>query len=123
MKEELIGKLMEKSLKYLETAEAFTVKEVPLFVKELLEYKFVEHVFSGVTPFMVCFLLMTTSIVLFVKAYKHDGESFLTFLSGIFVALALMSSVVTTIKLGHHSMMAYKAKYAPRVYLMDYVRK
>jgi len=122
MKEEILNKLLEKSLKYLDTAEAFTAKEVPLFIKELLGFKFVEHVFDAITAPILPIIVMIILISIFKKRWEKDPETFTTFMSG---AGSLISTGFLCVALLHASInlkMAYKAKYAPRVYLMDYAR-
>lgn len=116
MKEELFKKAMD----YLQSAEAFVAKEVPAFVSELLEFKIVEHLVSGLIPFIVALILIITGIVLIKTIGKEEDGVFIgglilsTFGGFVFILAIAIES--------HEFIDAYKAYKAPRVYLMDYVR-
>lgn len=126
MKEELINKFLEKALQYLQTAEAFTAKEVPEYIRELLSFKMMEHIVDGLstslfhTAFfgtMFSFLLVGLAYdIIFDEKYNHK-----ILLVPIFVYTLIFSTSIVANQ--DDFMQAYKAYSAPRVYLIDYFRK
>jgi hypothetical protein len=133
MKQENLDKLTEKALQYLNSVEAFTSKEEPEYIKELLAFKYVEHLINYSIPILTgLFIFLTLGYTAFAiyrfitkrlqtekRTYWEDSESvtlalfcFFTFVSFLFFTCQLADF--------NHLVSAYKARNAPRVYLIDY---
>ena len=135
MKEEVVNKLAEKGLQYLNSAEAFIGKEVPQFLTELLEFKAVEHLIMYFDDLILISIVLLVSIFGAVWANKYSRKK----VDGEFVVedyelrdILKVAPVVFSIFLGvlfcfsiggtNHLVQAYKAYKAPRVYLVDYFK-
>ena len=131
MKEEAINKLTEKALQYLDSAEAFVGKEVPIYIQELLEFKFMEHLLEGVIDTAAFTVFIGTVVAIAFVGFtgvfveEHIGKkaedcykylifsAFLGYVSAAIIGVFCNSGDFIS---------AYKAKNAPRVYLVDYFR-
>lgn len=129
MKEEIKNELLKRSLSYLDKAEAFANKEVPAFIKELMEFKFIEHLATGaVDSVMFTMFVGTFAILLAVVGLcciQSDNRKEVTIVQNIFLSAGVIYPLVFLLGLAGNNadfIKAYKAKAAPRVYLMDYVR-
>ena len=133
MKEENLNKLTEKALQYLNSVEAFTSKEVPEYIKELLAFKYVEHLISYFIPVaagififltlgctaLATYRLITRRLEVEKRKYWEDGESITLTLICIFTFISFIFTVCVAADF-NHLVSAHKAKNAPRVYLVDY---
>ena len=128
MKQELITKFTDKLLQYAESAEMFASKNVPLYVEELLRYKFMEHVFTFMLPviLLVVLTVVALGIIRLTKTYPLRNEYKNVNDAYIFpiIVIPIMYFVLlgTTVGDTRHLMQAYKIKAAPRVYIIDYLR-
>ena len=121
MKQETIDKLTEKALSYLNSVEAFTAKEVPEYLRELLEFKFFEHLMGAgllIIGFFILLIIIYKCIIEIKKIkYIEDRLPVLVLLS-----IPLILSLIVIERTKSDILQAYKAKKAPRVYLVDYLR-
>lgn len=131
MKKELVDKFMEKGLKYLDSAEAFTSKEIPQYIQELMEFKVIEHITDGVFDSIVFTLSAGLVLSLVVGALVGGAvHDFMEASEKTAYKAAVVSFLITMLFMPlmgaafNHSdfIKAYKAKTAPRVYLVDYIR-
>jgi len=131
MKQELVDKFMAKALKYLESAEAFTTKEVPQYVQELMQFKFVEHMIEGVTDILIVTMifgialsaLLGVGVAAFIDDhYSEDLKIQIKCGVAVFFVAITVFIIATTVGNSSDFIQAYKAKNAPRVYLIDYIR-
>jgi hypothetical protein len=128
---EIVQALLEKALKYVENVEQFANGQVPLFVQELMEFKVVEHLVDGVSSIfaggailgtIMCGITFLISSELFRGYIRQSHKDKLK----VYCATALFTYLIAfTTSTGistQHFIKAYKAKYAPRVYLVEYFR-
>lgn len=121
-------KLAERALKYLDSVEAFTAKEVPVYIKELLEFKIFEHLLNYFDDFLLTIPLAILGFVIYKKVTKWldslDKESYRYSQSiGLnYLALSLVIPFLLSVMANHELINAYKAYKAPRVYLIDYFK-
>jgi hypothetical protein len=116
--------LQTKVIQWIESSAValkdFTTKEVPPFIHEYLQWKFIEACYNSI-------LLLIVSIPLIIIAYKcgkkfKQGlsgtiEEFLAYvIGGIFVACIAITSCVN---MGIHVKEAIMIKLAPKVYLIE----
>lgn len=128
--EKAVQKLLEKTLNYIEKVEDFSVEQVPIFVEELLHIKFVEHLVKYFDDFLISLPIFFIGIGLLWFAFirKHrDGktvaeldkeEGVMAFLFFVGLSVPLLMSILLT----DHLISAYKIKYTPRVYLVEYLK-
>jgi len=132
MKEEILNKLIQKSLSYVNSAEAFLGKEVPIYVQELLHFKTIEHLVEYFNDFFITIpiavLFLAFIYFLFIKKDKDGKRDFekegLTEVMVIstFVGIILLTPLTISVFKTEHLMNAYKAYKAPRVYLVEYFK-
>jgi len=109
--------ILDKVLQYAQNAEEFVVREAPQYVKEFLEYEAFYHqqwVTWGSIPFIL-FLAITVALSCLKK--KDPEESFSACLGAIFFLFVAIMTVP------HSWMKLNKIKLAPRVYIIDSLRK
>ncbi len=120
-KEEIINELLNKSLNYLENTENFIAKEAPVYVNELLHFKFMQHMVEGVTDTITGTLLigsfMSAMCALMSLEFRSKYALPLAIAGGLFVGFLGGTSISS-----NDFMEAYKAKTAPRVYLIDHIK-
>jgi len=111
-------KLVERLLHYLDSAEAFAGKEIPAYVTEYLSYEAWYHqqwVLWGWIPFLLSFALF---LVLQFATTKADDElRWGCFMLSIFWLFLCMATVP------HSYFKLHKLKIAPRVYMVEELRK
>jgi len=113
-KEDLLEKSLEKILEYLEKAEAFTIENAPLYVKELLEYDSWYHL-TLIFIIILAFTIFLAIFMMLIKKEKHDAVDFVG-------ALLILFSIVS-LPFAAHSFFKYnKIQKAPRVYLLEELR-
>ena len=109
---------LNKALQYLESAEAFASKEIPIYVEELLKYEVFYHemwLYWGFIPFL--FLLFLTGIFSCTKSTNNDETLFAPLIgTTIFFMLAIAT-------VPHSYMQLKKIEMAPRVYLLQNLRR
>lgn len=130
-------KVMEKVLQYLESAEVFTRKEIPIYVSELITYKLYEQVLCvmlGLMTTLIIFLVVNWTIKVFFKTpyrdrYNSDyksrwdsGDDSGQVIPVIIFSLSFIFGTIIVINLVGNSIELIKIKTAPRVYLIDYIR-
>ena len=128
MKEELLAEFTGKLLEYANSVEIFAAENVPLYVEELLRYRFYEHLAKFAFPLSLFILVL--ALALMVKksgdkrgwADKYDSlkDSYLTAIE-IIAVLFIVTAVVMLVNT-RHIVQAVKIKAAPRVYVIDYLR-
>lgn len=132
----IADKFAEKALAYLNSAEAFVSNEVPVYIEELLSFKVFEHLveyFDGILVWSVIFVIsLIIARIIWKKSeekdddgeyivdYKsdRDGMKIVPLIASVFLLVPLLIGICSTRDL----VKAYKAAYAPRVYLIDYLR-
>ena len=125
MKQEIINKFMEKILQYANNTELFLSKEVPIYIKEILEFNFYSEVFYLcylVSILLVGALIFYLGLRVFIKSKEGIEEivstciivigGLISFCSIMALALGGFDSVEKIIKI----------KTAPRVFIIDYVK-
>jgi hypothetical protein len=132
---DISGRLLEKAIQYLESAEAFVQGEVPLYLTELLRFKVVEHLVEYFDDMLCIGVIYTIAAILssllrkeYTKktekgVYKYDQEEREVSLS-VQIIVHTMGIFLLTLSIckTNHLVQAYKAAYSPRVYLIDYVK-
>lgn len=109
--------IVERLLKYADSAEAFASKEIPAYVKEFMEYEAWYHqqwIYWGFVPFVVFLILALCS-----PALCKDDESPSLAAFGcacLFLAVAFLTVPHSYLKLK-------KIEKAPRVYLIETLRR
>lgn len=108
--------VLEKVLQYAQAAENFVVENAPQYVKEFLEYEAWYHqqwIYFGFIPF-----LLLLGLGMFIACLKKNEEEFLGIMGGaaIFFTLAIFTVPHSWVKLN-------KIRIAPRVYIIDSLRK
>ncbi|MAD98961.1 MAG: hypothetical protein Unbinned200contig1002_29 [Prokaryotic dsDNA virus sp.] len=125
MQDKIINELLEKSLGYLNNAEAFVSKELPIYVTELLNFKFWEHLTTGFTDFLFMFVVLATLLTLLGVAIYYDinhKENVIRVMC-LYTFCSLLVATALSIGVASNDIReAYKVKYAPRVYLVDYIK-
>lgn len=125
-KTEVVDQLMQKTLQYLESLESFTTKEVPIYVQELLDFKFFEALSGALIIPLIALPVIVICIILMVLANKEklgddsDDIGGGAYFVGV-VAVAVLV-IVGSIQGYKNSVKMYKIKNAPRVYMIDYIR-
>lgn len=110
-------KLIDRLWSYLDSAEAFLGKEIPIYVTEYLQYEAWYHqqwLMWGFTPFLVF-----TAIAFVLAGLVKDAED--SALSCIVGAAVFLFFAILTVP--HSWVKLNKIKMAPRVYLMEELRK
>lgn len=111
---------VEKLLQYATDIEAFAKKEVPLYIQELLNYKFWSEMFDIIfwgAP------LLILSIIFFIwgaKQAKESGVSSDAWTGNI--TLGVIFFIVAVIVVYFNAGEIVKIKLAPRVYVLEYLR-
>ena len=126
--EEILNKFAQKALSYLESAEAFTAKELPLYVKELLEFKFYESAISLGGSVFIAGIMLLAALVLGVickrearKNLNTRSEEVMAF-AGAFAFCFLLFAFIPLVTAKDEVVELIKIKTAPRVYLIDYIK-
>lgn len=120
-KEEIINKLLQKSLTYLENTEQFMKGEIPKYVEELMSFKVIEHLVEGFSPSLGFTLFFWLIAMLFVLPIHGEFKKiWLCVLYSVFVFILIFT---TSLMVNSEDFVqAYKAYSAPRVYLIDYIK-
>lgn len=131
MNQELVNELLQKALQYFNSAEAFATKEIPLYVQELLQFKFVEHLLDSIgfsLALGLFFTLFFSCMIVLLRYGNSQGnidneysEDAFKFGRKVFISTFIIS-ILLVFTFNDNTIQAYKAKYAPRVYLMDYLK-
>ena len=129
VKDDISKKFLEKAYHYLESAEAFAAKEVPAFINELLNFKFVEVAIDFIFLTVLALFLLAISIYIFRCVYKELdkkdsgwGDDRVVFSTFGAAACLIVSVSIFGMGIKDNIVEMYKIKYAPRVYLLDYVK-
>ncbi len=115
--EEVLNKLMEKSLEYLQSVEGFVIEHAPDYVKQLLEFEFYN------SSLIVLFFLFAVILLvgLFFIGYRlYINES--NYAGGFVIIIpvsALLISVFFTLEVIPSIQTMLKIKTAPKVFLVD----
>jgi len=109
--------ILEKVLQYAQAAEDFVVSEAPKYVREFLEYEAWYHQ-QWVTWGFIPFLIFLTITIFIVCCKKNGEDEFSASIAGalFFLFIALMTVPHSWVKLN-------KIRLAPRVYIIDSLRK
>jgi len=125
---QVADKFLNKAMEYLESAEAFASKEVPAYIEELLSFKFFEHLVNALTSISIDVVVVGTlmgvcvfTIVHIVKEeFNYDVSFKKTLLA--FPIVYVLAGIGSIASQSNELINAYKAKNAPRVYLVDYFK-
>lgn len=122
---DITNEFLNKTLEYLNSAEAFLQKNVPAYVEELLVFDFYEAVFYSALPLV---LLVITGILFYftMKIFINKDNKFsressefsgaCSVIIGMALAVLLIFSAITV---PENIIKAVKIKVAPRVYLVE----
>jgi hypothetical protein len=116
MSKDFSDEFLNRALKYLDSAEAFVKSEVPDFIRQYLEYEAFYHqqwVTWGFVPFIIFMALMI--LIIFAK---KDAEEFM---GAAFGALLFLFLGIMTVP--HSYLKLKKIQMAPKVYLIEALRK
>ena len=128
MKETITNEFLSAMLKFANSAGDFLKAEVPKYIEELLDYKAFEiglSMFTFIFVMTVCVVLMVISYKIFIKSEEKNDEegSFFSLkvgtISSIVFAVLLLIGIC---KIPQDISSIYKIKYAPRVFIIDYIR-
>ena len=115
-KEELIDKFFEKLLQYADGAEKFAVENAPLYIEELLTFGAIEASFwLWISVFFS--VLFISTIIIACLAIEDEYAQALT------IALCAISFFLSSIALSCNFIDLQKIKHAPRVYVIEQLRK
>ena len=115
-KEELIDKFFEKLLQYADGAEKFAVENAPLYIDELLTFGAIEASFwLWISLFFS--VLFISNIVFAWFAIKDECAQALV------IALCAISFILSFVNLSCKFIDLQKIKHAPRVYIVEQLRK
>lgn len=138
MKQELIDELTKKALTYLNSAEAFASKEVPIYVNELLTFEIISNWVHLI--FLLLGLLLCACVPYFVvKLCKqmvvecnenatrvtHEKKC-LSDYSEVYVpvyGISALIAIVLVCVIYADTINLIKANYTPRVFLMEKLRR
>lgn len=123
---EAVGnKLMEKLLEYAQNIEAFTKSEVPLYIKELLDFKFMEHLTNYFAPLLfsvgALVILIIVEYLFRSKMKDFDIYDYIVVPYVLATSFALLFSAISLLQY-ENLLQAYKIKIAPRVYVIEYLK-
>lgn len=123
MKDKLINDFTEKAMQYLNTAEAFTKKEVPVYIDELLNFKFMEHILDGIGAmgFTVVIMSVAFGVIALPLAAECVFDKKKNILIYIFIYF-FITSAMSVVVMKNNAIEAYKVKTAPRVYMIEYFK-
>ena len=124
MKEESKTKLQETAtelLDFVNTSKDFVLEQTPLYVQEVVEFHFLENAISAGLNLVIAIVTLLVITFASYKIYKKDTsnwdvEWFVVALIAILSAMILIVSGEYTTK---YSKECYKAKYAPRVLIIE----
>jgi hypothetical protein len=123
MKEETLNDVTRKLLEYAESAETFAQAEIPKYIEELLNYMVIANAFDIALMSVIVFTALIAFIAVLLKYDYLDDNHLaepLLCVSGIF----LVSSIVISICIVPNSAKEiFKIKTAPRVFIIDYLKK
>lgn len=125
MKEELLNKFTGKLLVYANDVKSFASKEIPLYIQELLEYNFIEHITSGIISLFFLMFGVGSIMGAFYIAYVRSKKNEHTVYYGdilLFSIIPLFCIILSAPSAYYSTLQAYKIKNAPRVYIIDYLR-
>ena len=117
-KEELIKKFFEKLLNYAESAEQFMAGNAPRYVEELLTYGAIEAITWGSTYAALSLLCVVISAIMFRIMLKEQEPAVL--MGVLFAGSLFVLGCVATLE---YSLDYAKIKNAPRVYILEQIRK
>lgn len=107
---------LDKLIKYIEQGTEFAIEQAPLYARELVEYT---AMVSGLYT-ILCVTVAILSILTLIWAVKNWDKHEITLPLSIFAPIFLISSLCV----GIISTQDYiKAKYAPRVLVMEHLGK
>ena len=115
-KDKLIEQFFEKLLKYADGAEKFTSDNAPLYIEELLTFGKIEASFGLLSSLLLLVLSISIAIV---SCLVFESEV-VRVASFVFGAPAF---VISSIYLPCNFLTLQKIKHAPRVYIMEQLRK
>lgn len=121
MKKELQEKALEM-LSWVEQAKDFTLEQAPLFIKELVELHFMENAINTLVGLLGLLLLLVLTVytILVVNKKLPSGDKVPAITCLLLLVLPIGGLLVNQIiKTG---MECCKAKYAPRVLVIDKLR-
>lgn len=129
-KEEIVNGFLDKALSYLESTEVFVKQEVPIYIEELLNYKFFEHVSQGLIYSLAVCLVFGTFLSFILLAFSNEfyglfGKCVKTKIKVIAFSCLVSYSFMFTLGLVVNFSdfkKAYMVKTAPRVYLVEYLK-
>ncbi len=130
MKEELLNKFLDKSLSYLESAEAFTKEQVPDYVAQLYKWFIINASIDLLTATVIPIVVLIIVYKIFKWTIRKDKKSgdYVVCSSdreGMLAAVASAGIVIFAILVigGMSSLKKIiKITIAPKVYLVDYLR-
>lgn len=108
----IVDQFLNKSLEYLNSAEAFLKAEVPAFIQELIQWEFYNALGWGLIQFG---MLSITIFVIYkiIKSKDYIEFTILPIAFSIIVFTLMVFNINTIIKI----------KVAPRVFLLEEVRQ
>jgi len=126
MKEQILNQFMEKLLHYVNSAEIFANKNVPLYIEELLKYK----MYDSITVIIISIIVLFIAVAYFVfalKTIKIDERigcytDFSTFKVTSSSMVLVGAIILFVINLSICTRRIIKINTAPRVYVIDYLR-
>lgn len=121
--EETINQFMMKALEYLQSAEAFASREIPLFVEELIKYNLYTNVASLVGIIVIAAILIYIVVkgTIYTKQCMDDNLD----RAGVLVLIIIGFSIGVICCLSEISRRTdniIKLSVAPRVFLIDYIK-
>ena len=121
MKKELQEKALEM-LSWVEQAKDFTLEQAPLYIRELVELHFMENAIStlvGSLGLLLVLVLTVCALLAVNKKAPSDDKA-----PAIICLLALVLPLIFMLgnQVKKTTIECYKAKYAPRVLVIDKLR-
>jgi len=112
--DEVFGKLLE----WLEATESFAQEQVPILLQEILTWKMVES--SAISTIALgCMAAYFTMLIVAEKPLVKDECTAV----GVLTFVGILTTLISTIVFLVHLFAVLQIHFAPRVYLIEYMRE
>ncbi len=114
---ENLDKLTEKLIQWLEATEVFAQEQVPLVLQEILTWEFA----AAITSMSLIFVAISAYLIFIATAKKPLVEEDCT-PKGVVTLVGVVFSAVLVVVFIANIYNALQIHFAPRVYLIEYMR-
>ena len=117
MKETIMTQFLEKSMSYLQSAEVFTKKELPLFIEETLNFNLYYS-----SMWIILFLIIIIICSVFMFCIHKVENTFSRTDKEAFTVMVIVAYFTCVLFIGMDAKTIIKIKVAPRLFLIEKVR-